>query len=134
MQITDLLAQSGAFQSVARDLGIDESQAQSGAAALLPALLEGFQRPAQPGLGGLGELLGQIFGNKDTSRQVAADAAAGTGLDPALLRKMLPLLAMAVAGFMSRQPGAAETDSPAGGLSGGLGGLLGQVLGGLTRR
>ena len=166
MQITDLLAQSGALQSVARDLGINENQAQQGAAALLPALLEGFQRPAQPGAqGGLGDLLGQlggglleqvlspqrtdpgagnavlgqIFGNKETSRQVAADAAAGSGLDPALLRQMLPLLAMAVAGFMNRQPGgAAGADNPAGNpgesLGGGLGGLLGQVLGGLTRR
>lgn len=161
MQITDLLAQSGALQSVARDLGINENQAQQGAAALLPALLEGFQQPAQPGQGGLADLLGQlggdlleqvlspqrtdpgagnavlgqIFGNKETSRQVAADAAAGTGLDPALLRKMLPLLAMAVAGFMSRPSGAAAGgNSPAGDLGGGLGGLLGQVLGGLTRR
>lgn len=155
MQITDLLAQTGALQSVARDLGIREEQATSGAEALLPAILGGFKRQAQPaGLGGLGDLLGQlggpglldqvlsaqptdagagnevlgqIFGSKDVSRTVAQDAAARSGLDPALLRKMLPLLAMAVTGFMARQNAgsAPAAASPGGGLGDLLGGLLG---------
>ena len=37
MQLTDLLAQTGGLQSMARELGVSESQASSGAAALLPA-------------------------------------------------------------------------------------------------
>jgi hypothetical protein len=49
-----------------------------------------------------------------------------------LLRKMLPVVAMLVGGYLSRQGGgAAQSAGPAGGLSGGgLGDLLGGLLGG----
>jgi hypothetical protein len=156
MQITDVLAQMGGLGSVARELGISESQAATGAEALIPAILGGFKKQAQAqpsGLEGLGSLLGQlgggglldnvlspqatevsrgddvlgqIFGSKDVSRTVAKDAASRTGLDPALLKKMLPMLAMLVAGYMAKQGGGA----PAGQAGGGLGGLLGGLLGG----
>ena len=46
MQITDILGQIGGIQSVARELGVSEDQAASGAAALLPALLGGFKKQA----------------------------------------------------------------------------------------
>lgn len=161
MQLTDILAQMGGLQSMARELGVSESQATAGAAALIPALLGGFKKQAQPTgleglagmLGGLGggslmddvlapqptnvargnDVLGQIFGSPDVSRTVARSASAQTGLDPALLKKMLPMLAMLVAGFMARQGGAraAEPAAGAGGLGGGLGGDLGGLLGGL---
>jgi hypothetical protein len=154
MNLTDMLAQAGGLQSIARELDIHPEQAASGAAALLPAILGGFQKQAQSGgSGGLGDLLGQlgggglmdevlapqptdvskgdavlgeIFGSRDVSRTVAQSASAQSGLDPGLLKKMLPLLAMLVTGFMAKR-GAGET--PAGGL-GGLGGMLGSVLGG----
>jgi len=74
------------------------------------------------------DVLAQIFGSKDVSRSVAQNAAAQTGLDPSLLKKMLPLLAMVVTGLMARQGGAAPA-APAGG-GGGLGDLLGGALGG----
>jgi hypothetical protein len=157
MQLTDILAQMGGIQSMARELGVSESQATAGAAALLPALLGGFKKQAQPsgleGLAGmLGQLggggllddvlgpqptnvargndvLGQIFGSPDVSRTVASRASSQTGLDPALLKKMLPMLAMLVAGFMARQGGAGNAAAPsAGGPD--LGGLLGGLLGG----
>lgn len=158
MQITDLLAQMGGLQSIARELGVSESQAASGAGALVPAILGGFKKQAQAqpsGLGGLGDLLGQlgggglldqvlapqptdtsagnevlgqIFGSKEVSRTVAQDAAAQTGLDPALLKKMLPMLAMLVAGLMARQGGSAAAEPAPG--DGGIGGLLGGLLGG----
>ncbi len=150
----------GGLQSVARELGVSEEEAASGAAALAPALLGGFkkQTQAQPaGLAGLGgllgqlgggdlldnvlsseptdvgrgnDLLGQIFGSKDVSRAVAQNASAQTGLDTSLLKKMLPMLAMMIAGFMAKQPGtgAAAPLAPSGG--GGLGDLLGGLLGG----
>lgn len=162
MQITDILAQLGGLQSMARELGVSEGQATSGAEALLPAILGGFKKQAQAqptGLQGLGGLLGQlgggglldevlapqptdisrgddvlgrIFGTKDVSRAVAQNAATQTGLDPALLKKMLPMLAMLVAGLMAKQGagGGAQPDSIGGGLGGGLGGLLGGLLGG----
>jgi hypothetical protein len=157
MQITDILAQAGGIQSMARELGVSESQAALGAEALAPAILGGFrkQADAQPaGLEGLGGLLdqlgggglldnvlspqptdvsrgdnvlGEIFGSRDVSRAVATNAAAQTGLDSSLLKKMLPMLAMMVAGYMAKQQGAG-TQAP--GSGGGLGGLLGGLLGG----
>jgi len=157
MQITDLLQQMGGIQSMARELGVDESQAMAGAAALVPAVLGGFKRQAQAptgleglagmlgGLGGGGllddvlapqptnvgrgnDVLGQIFGSREISRTVAQNAATSSGLDPALLKKMLPILAMLVAGYMSRQGGpttARSPQAPAGGLGDLLGGMLG---------
>jgi len=163
MQITDILAQMGGLQSMAQELGVDESQAASGAAALIPAIVGGFKKQAQAqptgleGLGGLlGQLgggglldnvlapkptdvsqgnnvLGQIFGSKDVSRAVAQNAASQSGLDPALLRKMLPMLAMLVTGYMAKQGGGsagAQFGSSESGLGGGLGSLLGGLLGG----
>ena len=135
MQFTDMLAQTGGLQAMARELGVSEAQAASGAAALVPALLGGFKKQAQSqpagleGLGGLlGQLggggllddvlapqptdvsrghdvLGQIFGSQDVSRAVAQNAAAQSGLAPALLKKMLPLLAMLVAGYLAKPAG-----------------------------
>lgn len=162
MQITDILAQMGGLQSMARELGVSETQAASGAEALIPAILGGFKKQAQSqptgleGLGGLlGQLgggglldnvlapqptdvnqgnnvLGQIFGSKDVSRAVAQNAASQSGLDPSLLKKMLPMLAMLVTGYMAKQSGAgaAAQAAPEGGGFGGLGGLLGGLLGG----
>jgi hypothetical protein len=154
MEITDILAQMGGLQSMARELGISEFQAASGAAALAPAILGGFKKQAksQPAgldalggllgkLGGTGlldevlgpqptnvnrgnDVLGQIFGSKDVSRTVAQNAASQSGLDVGLLKKMLPMLAMLVAGYMAKQ-GSAGTAA-----GGGLGGLLGGLLGG----
>ena len=162
MQITDILNQTGGLQSIARELGISETEAASGAAALAPAILGGFQNQAQnqPGgveglggllgqLGGAGlmdnvvapqptdvapgtQLLGHIFGSKDTSRSVAQQAAAQTGLEPSILKKMLPMLTMLLAGYMMRQAGSRTgTGANAGaGMGGGLGSILGGMLGG----
>ncbi len=149
MQITDILRQTGGLPSMARELGISESQAASGAAALTPAILGGFKKQAQTrpggleGLGGLltqsggggllddvlaskptdvsrgNDVLGQIFGSKDVSRAVAQNAASQSGVDPSVLKKMLPMLAMLVAGYMARQrpAGAAAQPSSGGGLA-----------------
>jgi hypothetical protein len=157
MQVMDMLEQMGGIQSLAREFGVSESQAASGAAALLPAILGGFkkQTQGQPAglegligmLGGLGggglmdevlapkptnvspgnDILGQIFGSREVSRTVAQNAAGQTGLDPALLKKMLPVLAMLVAGYMAKQ-GRASAAPQAGG--GGLADMLGGMLGG----
>ena len=68
-------------------------------------------------------ILGQIFGSKDVSRQVAGHAAQGSGLDPEILKQMLPILAMLVGGYLSSR-------STQGG--GGLGGINGSVLGSMA--
>jgi len=161
MQIADLLAQTGGLSSMARELGISDIDAAAGAEALAPAILGGFKKQAQQqpagadGLGGLlgqlgggglldevlapqptdvtrgNDVLGQIFGSRDVSRAVAQDAAARSGLDPSLMKKMLPMLAMLVTGFMAKQGGGVQAaPSAQGGASGGLAGL-GDMLGGL---
>ena len=155
MNLTDILAQAGGIESMAKELGVPPGLATQGAEALLPAILGGFKKQAQggggiEGLGGLlaglgggglldavlapqatpveqgNDVLGQIFGSKDVSRSVAGDAAAKTGIDAGTLKKMLPILAMLVAGYMAKQGG----NEGGGGLTGGLGGMLGNVLGG----
>lgn len=158
MQASDLLKQMGGLGSVARELGINEAEAQSGAAALLPAIMGGFKKQAraqpagleglagmlgQLGGGGLmddvlgaqptnvnrgNDVLGQIFGSKDVSRTVAQNAASSTGLDPTVLKKMLPMLAMLAAGYLSKQ-GGVSGQTAQDRSSGGLGGMLGQALG-----
>ncbi len=158
MQISDILAQMGGPQSVARELGVSENQASSGAEALIPAILGGFKKQAQTqpaGVEGLGDLLGQlgggslmddvlspqpthvdrgndvlgqIFGSKDVSRTVAQNAAAQSGLEPSLLKKMLPMIAMLVAGYMAKQRSAGTSAQASPG--GGLGDVLGGLLGG----
>ena len=60
------------------------------------------------------EILGQIFGSKDGSRAVAAAASAQSGVEPSLLKKMLPILAMVAAGYIMKRAGGGD-----------LGGMLG---------
>ena len=158
MQITDILAQMGGLQSVARELGVNESQVATGADALIPAILGGFKRQAQgqpagaDALGGLlgqfggglledvlapqpthvergDAVLGQIFGSKDVSRAVADKAAAQSGLDASLLKKMAPMVAMLVTGYMQKQGGEGAAQAAPGSSLGGLG-ALGSLLGG----
>ena len=153
MLITDILSQIGGLQSIARELGVSEAQAASGAAALGPSILSGLKKQAQThpagleGLGGLlnqlgggglldqvlspqptdvsqgNNVLGQIFGSKDVSRAVAQNASTQSGLEPGLLQKMLPMLAMLISGYLAKE----QTDGAEGG---GVGGLLGGLLGG----
>lgn len=85
-------------------------------------------------------ILGNIFGSKDVSRSVAGEVSAITGLDEGLLKKMLPILAMAVMGYMAKQAtGGAQSAPSGGGGSGGLGGgamggILGSIISGMARR
>ena len=76
------------------------------------------------------DVLGQIFGSKDVSRTVATHASSQTGIDPALLKKMLPILAMLVAGYLSHSANSQSGQAQGGGLGGMLGSVLGSVLGG----
>jgi hypothetical protein len=77
-------------------------------------------------------VLGHIFGSKDVSRTVAENAASRSGIDPSLLKKMLPMLAMLVAGYMAKR-GGKGTPQSADRDGGRLGGLLGGLLGGGSR-
>ena len=158
MQLSDILSQTGGLQSIARELDIGEDDAARAAEALGPAVLGGFRKQAEAnpqGLEGLSgmlnrfgggglldsvlsstptdtasgnSVLGHIFGSKDVSRAVAQNAASQTGQDPSILKKMLPMLAMLVGGYMAKQrsEGTARFSSDGGaGLAGMVGGMLG---------
>lgn len=121
--------------ALASRFGVSEAQASGAVSALLPAILGGVQKQGAEQVGALGgaigtptediaggnAVLGQIFGSKDVSRQVAAHAAAKTGLSDTVLKAMLPV----IAGLVAKQ-------FAGGGAGGGmLGGLLGEVIGGM---
>ena len=167
MQITEMLGQLGGLRSMANELGVNETEVASGAEALAPAILGGFKKQVQSqpsgleGLGGLlgrlggsgllddvlsphptnvnrgNDVLGKIFGSKDVSRAVARNAASKTGLSPDLLKRMLPMMAMLVAGYIAKQKSVsaaptaqqAPTPAPAAPTGGGSGGVLGGLLG-----
>ena len=99
---------------------------------LLDAVLGSSPTPTQPG----NDILGAIFGTKDVSRSVAGEVAGITGLDEGLLKKMLPILAMAVAGYMAKQAGIGGAGGAQSGAQsgGGLGGILGSIVGGMMQR
>jgi hypothetical protein len=145
---TILSAQNGAaVRQMGQQVGLGEDQTMSALSALVPALAGGFQRNMQSS-GGLESLLGaltggqharyvedpsslagatadgngilgHILGSKDVSRQVATRAAAQTGIDPAILKQMLPLVAAMMMGSMSQgqasaAPGTASADPGSG--------------------
>ena len=150
----------GAVNEIAKNFGLNANQAQSAIEHLLPALGSGLAKNAATpqGLEGLmgalskgghgkylddlsnlssanalndgNGILGHVFGSKDVSRQVAAQAAAQTGIGADVLKKMLPVLATMAMGALAKQslgggrglPGAAQAGA------GGLGGMLGSFL------
>lgn len=150
---------------LASQFGLSPDQANAAVGALLPAIMGGIQKSEEAGgLGQLGQIvsgmgapeqdvdsgnniLGQIFGSKDVSRQVASHASAQTGISDTILKSMLPVIAGLVAQQVAKKMGggmmgglagavvgsmlggsAANAAAPAGG--GGLGELLGGLLGG----
>ena len=152
MTLQDLLNQAdsnGTLDQIAQQLGIDKDVARQGMAQLAPAVARGMQRNAGAGgslddllatLGGgqsgqtgqadLGSggdaILGQIFGSKDVSRNVAGHAASQTGLDSSLLKQMLPLVASAAVMLLSqraRQGAGGTTAGQPGGAPQGASGL-----------
>jgi len=138
MQITDLLPRWAVFESMARELGVPSRRWRTGAEALMPpsSADSRSRRRHSPrawtGSGGLlgqlggGGLLDQVLAPQPDRRQPGqrrarpdlrfqghqphrrAERGRAVRARPELLKKMLPLLAMLVAGFMSKQQG----DSP----------------------
>jgi len=155
----------GAIDNIASRFGLSGDQAQSAIQALLPALGAGVEREQQSGsigdlLGTLrpdtadrvledsraleseetveqgNNLLGTLFGSRDVSRRVAADASARSGVDDSILKQLLPVLATMVVSRMAQaDPDHDANPERGGGLGdlgnlGGLGGLLGSLTGG----
>lgn len=78
MNIADSMKQTGALDSISRELGVDSATARSGAEALLPAILGGFKKEARPAPGGLGGLapLIDLDGDGTTTSWAWRDASA----------------------------------------------------------
>jgi hypothetical protein len=142
----------GVVKEIAKGLNLGEDDARKGMSALAPALARGMsrntkqeggleallgalaggnhqqyvdepQRLSQPeSIADGNAILGHLLGSKDVSRNVAGHAAQETGMDASILKKMLPMVAAAAMGSMSKKT---ESAAPAGGLSGLLGGLMG---------
>lgn len=144
MALLDMITQAGgsaAIEQIGARVGLSPAQARTAAAALLPALAGGMKRQSgNADLGGLlgqaglspgaaptddtasmgNQILGQIFGSKEVSRTVAANAASTTGIGADQLKALLPLLASLSAGALASKAGGA-------GGQGGIGGLLGML-------
>ncbi len=142
-QIDELLSENGTDAGeIGRQFGLSPDQTRQAMASLIPAIMGGFQKRADANdlesVAGLAQdiddpatavapgnaILGQIFGSKDVSRQVATHAAGNTGISNTVLKSLLPIVAAMVGQHLMRRM--------AGGLLGGLaGGVLGSVLGNL---
>ena len=128
--------------SLGARFGLSPEQTRSAMGSLMPAVLGGFQKRSEaddlgqatsaasgidtPDTATGNAVLGNIFGGKDVSRQVADHAAGQSGVSSTVLKAMLPIVAAMVAKHVASSGGA----SAAGGAGGGLGGILGSLLGG----
>lgn len=151
-QLMDMIARMGGADGIAAmatRVGLTPDQTQAAMAALMPAVTGGMTRQAQSGNGSVidqlagmaaahtgsaagdgavaqgNDILGSIFGSKDVSRAVAAQAAGQTGLDLGALKALLPMVATMAASALGNGTGTVAASSP-----GGLGGMLGGLLGG----
>lgn len=149
----------GAVSEVARNFGIEERQARDVFAEVVPPFTRGMQRNTQKqgGMDDLigainrgkhgnylddlaslsnpsttkdgNDILGHVFGSKDVSRNVAKHAGSRTGIDPALIKKILPIVAAIAMGVLSKKgkTTSAPTSAPSS-QGGGLGDILSSVL------
>lgn len=134
-----------AMQNLSRQYGLSQQQTQAAIEALLPAFSMGLQRQTQNpyAFGSLAQMmtaspfgrifdangdgipdnaqsagndvLSQLFGSKEVSNAVAAQAAATSGVGQAVLKQMLPVIASMVMGGLFKSAN-----------SQGMGGILGQ--------
>jgi hypothetical protein len=146
----------GTVSQLANQFGLNEEQTNSAIQTLVPALAGGLNRNISNGglddlLGALTRgqhqqylehpsalntetareegngILGHIFGSKDVSRQVAAQASAKTGISESILKKMLPVVAsLAMASLSRRALQGGQQTSPLAAASAG-GGILGML-------
>lgn len=161
-----------AFDNMARQFGLTPQQARSAVEALLPAFSLGLQRQTQnlqmlsslmaqmssgqhatafenPGFAfspnaaqqGQG-LMGIVFGNPEVARQIAAQAAAMSGVNMQILQQMMPFMATMLMGGMNRtmmsglqaaglaSPGQAAAPNPFAGMANPFGDMFGRIMGG----
>jgi hypothetical protein len=154
-----------AVQNMANQFGLAPQQAQSAMEAILPAFQMGMQRQTQSvdGLqqmmqmfgGGQfsgfhdadgdgipdnaasqgNDVLGMLFGNKDTSRAVAAQASAMSGVSDSIIKQMLPVVAsMLMGGLFKGAMGNGLGGLMGAAMQGGLGNIMGSMMGGAPQQ
>jgi len=147
----------GAVHNLGSQFGLGDTQTTAALSALVPALTAGLQRNLQgpDGLSQLSQalasgqhqsyledpslladpattkdgngILGHLFGSKDVSRNVAANAAAQTGVSPDVIKQLLPVAAAMMMGAIARhstQSSASAVPTSGGSLASTLGSLL----------
>lgn len=122
-----------AINQMAKQFGLSQQQTQSAMEALLPAFSQGLKRNAATptdlgsfltalasgqhakyfdnatnafspqGMQDGNGILGHLFGSKDLSRAVAAQASQATGIGQTILQQMLPVLASMIMGGLFKQ-------------------------------
>lgn len=124
---------SDGLRQIASQFGLDESAARNLVGQLTPKLSRGIKHNTETdaGLSALDQalargshqqylkdparltsaagiadgnaILGHILGSKDVSRNVAANAAQATGIDSGIVKKILPMVATAAMGMLSKE-------------------------------
>jgi hypothetical protein len=148
------------MELLARQFNLSQQQAQLAVEALLPAFSQGLKRNASDShsLGGFlnalasgnhakyfedaakafspqgvtegNGILGHLFGSKELSRAVAAQAAQATGIGQQVLQQMLPVIASMVMGGLFKQS-TGQMPNMQNAQAGGFGGAnnpLGQII------
>ena len=156
LDLIDSVGGQKSLGSLASNLGLDASQTNSLVSALAPALMGGLKKESssQDGFAGLknalqsgkhqaylnnpesmsstetvqdgNNILGHIFGSKDVSRNVAAQAAQSTGISSSLIKQALPFIASLAMGAMSKSSNSGQSLND----SSSTGDLLGSLMGG----
>ena len=169
MEMLTESANGQVVDQIARQYGLSREQTVAAMEALLPAFSQGLKRNANDPLGfmqflnalssgqhaayysdptrafdpsGVAEgnaILGHLFGSKEVSRAVAAQAAQMTGISQSILKSLLPTLApIILGGLFGQLDGAARRqeqeagtgDAGSAGPLGPLGQIFGQMMGG----
>ena len=149
---------TSAIAQVARQFGISEEQAKQAIGSLTPSVTRGLQRRVEEDIDvgdimdalGKGDhsryldepatleeeatakdgnaILGNIFGSKEVSRNVATHAAEETGLGSALMKKMLPIVASMVMASLGKKLLGGDSSTAPAPASAESGGLLTSLL------
>ncbi|QKV19262.1 DUF937 domain-containing protein [Oricola thermophila] len=145
-----------AIAEMARRFGLSQKQAEEAIAALLPAFSTGLKRNASDPTGiasflqalaggnharyfedmgkafapeGVEEgngILGHLFGSREVSRAVAAQAAQATGIAQDILKQMLPVIAATLMGGFGKQSAGQMNAMP--GFGAAQGNVFGEVI------
>lgn len=150
----------GAMKEIAEKFGLDQSQMNSALEAMMPAFSNGLKRNtsspdamgqfmkalssgnhsqyfenaasafAPQGVEDGNNILGHLFGSKDVSRAVAAQAEAASGVGQGIIKQLLPVIASTLMGGMFNQTNDQMKAMGGGGSGNVFGDLVGQMMGG----